>query len=116
MNLTPHEFTLYTSDTVVLRVPPSGEVFRLAEIRTEADHLNVDGTHVPVIQLTHATDTAALPARQPGVLLLVSRVSAQAVSDRDDVVFPLDEVRDEANRIVGCHALGRFVSSPEGKL
>jgi hypothetical protein len=37
-----------------------------------------------------------------------------AAVDRDDLYFPLEEVRDEEGRIIGCRALGRFSHGDRG--
>jgi hypothetical protein len=70
---------------------------------------------VPVVGLRYATEIDDLPTPSAGVLHLVSRVAAAAIRGRHDVVFPLDEVRDERSRIVGCRALGRFESGGDAQ-
>lgn len=106
-NLTPHDCIIYDGDTVIVSVPPSGVVCRVSEQRSEAAGVTVGGSDVPVTVVS-AGSVEELPDPEPGVLLFVSRIAAQAITDRPDVVFPLDEVRDEANRIIGCRSLGRF--------
>jgi hypothetical protein len=48
-----------------------------------------------------------LPAPVRGIVLVVSRPVADMLR-RADLVFPDDEVRDAAGRIVACRALARF--------
>jgi len=62
--------------------------------------------------MTYADSIENLPERQPDTWYVVSRLTAQARPDRDDLLFPLDEVRDEQNVIVGCRALGRYRANP----
>ena len=58
--------------------------------------------------------TTHAPGAQPGIVYVVSRVTASAMRGRDDLVFPLDEVRDRSGVIAGCRTLGRFAApSPE---
>ncbi|MFT4124890.1 MAG: hypothetical protein QM662_01515 [Gordonia sp. (in: high G+C Gram-positive bacteria)] len=118
--LTPHDFTLYDGDTVILHIPTAGKMCRLEERRAAPSTTTVDGVLVPRTELGYAEPVVInpdgsrepVPPPTPGVLLLVSRVTAQELADRDDVVFPLDEVRDAHNRIIGCRGLGSFTERP----
>lgn len=49
-----------------------------------------------------------LPAAEPSVRYLVSRITALAVRDRTDLVFPFAEVRDEQGRVTGAEGLASF--------
>lgn len=135
-NLTPHDFALYEGDNAVLEVPRSGLVCRIGEAYTRRSTVVISGvsaavadivqnataSDVPdqsgeIIPSAHLTDlrgnyAAPFPDPEPGVLLLVSRLSAMTLTRRDDVVFPADEVRD-GGRIVGCRTLGRIVDLPQ---
>lgn len=51
-----------------------------------------------------------LPAAEPGVRYLVSRITALAVRDRTDLVFPFAELRDEEGRVTGAEGLASFPS------
>ena len=112
-NLTPHSFVLYEGDEVVVNLPPSGRLCRIGEQRADPVSVEINGSAAPLIDIVY-TDVDDLPTPEPGVLLLVSRVTAQVLSWRDDVVFPLDEVRNNQGQIVGCRALGRFVDKASG--
>jgi hypothetical protein len=48
---------------------------------------------------------SGLPPTQPGVRYLVSRVTALAVRDRDDLVFPFGELRDAQGRVTAVSGL-----------
>ena len=113
INLTPHFLTVYDGSEVVLSIPPSGSVCRIGENRAAPTKVQVDGAEIPVVDLSYTTQLSELPDPQDGVLIAVSRISAQVLSNRNDIVFPLDEVRDEQRRIVGCRALGRFRQADE---
>ncbi len=45
--------------------------------------------------------------RAEPVFFIVSRVVAEAMRDRGDLLIPDDAIRDEKGRIVGCRALAR---------
>lgn len=60
-----------------------------------------------LLALGEVTD---LPDPEDGVILIVSRVVAQALPSRRDLWFPHDMVRDEQGRITGARALGRIKS------
>lgn len=109
-NLTPHEFALFDGDRTVVTIPPSGRVCRIGEQRSEPSGVLLRGVQIPIVDLRYTTEMSDLPDPEDGVLLLVSRISAQVLAHRPDVVFPLDEVRDEKLRIVGCRRLGRFTA------
>jgi hypothetical protein len=53
-----------------------------------------------------------LPPAEPGVRYLVSRITALAVRDRPDLVFPFGERRDAQGRVTGVGGLAAF---PSGK-
>lgn len=54
---------------------------------------------------------ATITAPQTGVLLVVPRVLARE-SDRADLLFPDEEIRDPEGRIIGCRRLARFAGPP----
>lgn len=103
-NLTPHDVVVHHPDGQV-RIPSEGVARVLDHPREDSV---VDG--VPILALTTG-DVVGLPDPEPGVLLLVSRVLALAVTDRADLVFPFGEIRDESGRIVAVAALARWSGS-----
>jgi len=109
-NLTPHPLVVFDGGDVVLEVPPTGNVCRINEIRDPPIEVDAEGSVVPVVGVRYSAEITGLPGPSMGVLHLVSRVAAAAIRGRDDIVFPLDEVRDEQLRIIGCRALGRLDS------
>ena len=106
VNLTPHSVTLIGNERT-LTVPPSGTVARCATDRRVVDTIVVDGVVIPVTATTMG-DIEGLPPAEPGTLLIVSRVVAEAARERTDLVIPDDTVRDEQGRIIGCRALARL--------
>jgi hypothetical protein len=131
-NLTPHALTVYAAPVPTpecnpatgdcphhplgdcpvhvppLVIPPSGQVARVEVRKVGADE--IDG--IPV-----ATETTGavigLPEPEPGVVLIVSRLVAEAMAREDphrrDVLSPGQAVRDDAGRIIGCYGLVRAV-------
>jgi hypothetical protein len=108
INLTPHPLTLIGHDgTVLLNQPPDGPMARCAEDRRDVGTITLpDGATVPLRTVGFGTVTD-LPAPRDGVLYVVSRATAEAAADRDDVVYPDEQVRDDEGRIIGCRALAR---------
>lgn len=106
INLTPHPVRIYVGDTVVVDQRPDGPMARCAETRQDAGTVTVNGHEIPV-SVVGFGEVENLPDPQPGVLYVVSRATAEAVPDRDDVVYPDGQVRDADGRIIGCRGLAR---------
>ncbi|WP_066909094.1 hypothetical protein [Millisia brevis] len=110
VNLTPHPFALYIDGRPVIVIASSGFA-RVGEIRSSAEPLRVAGIELPLVELGYAPTVTDLPDPRDGVRYIVSRITAAALVDRDDIVFPVDEVRGEDGQIVGCRSLGSFARS-----
>lgn len=104
-NLTPHPVNLVV-DGQTITLPPDGAPPRVSTTETPAGAVAVNGTQVPIVQVGTG-DLVGLPDQQPGVLLVVSRMVAEAAPHRRDLVIPHGLVRDDAGRVVGCSALGQ---------
>lgn len=100
-NLTPHAVRVLLGEAV--REFPSEGAARVQDATCGSSV--VDG--VPVAEVRPG-DVSGLPGPEPGVTLIVSRVTAQALPGRTDLVFPFDEVRDEAGTILGVRGLARW--------
>ncbi|MFI7531464.1 hypothetical protein [Nocardia salmonicida] len=109
INLTPHDLVIFDSnDPIEFTLPRTTVPARLTEIRSASTQLTTGITSIPMTELSYATVPTGLPDPQPRTLLVVSRVTAQGLPERNDLVFPLDEVRDAQHRIIGCRGLGRL--------
>jgi len=64
----------------------------------------VDGLRIDVAR-TRLGAVRGLPPREPDTLLVVSRVIAEALPARDDLVFPDGLVRDACGVVVGARIL-----------
>lgn len=102
VNLTPHPLTL-VGNNGTLNVPASGQIARLAVTRQMLAPVTVDGVELPV---NHPAlgDIVGLPDPQPGVLLVVSALVAEA-AERLDVMSPGELLRDENGVIIGAKGL-----------
>lgn len=107
VNLTPHDLVIMNGVRFVLAT--SGQIARMEQHVVDDTLLRVPGAMLPLATVRYGT-ASALPAQQPGVLLVVSRAVAAEVA-RPDLVFPDLEIRDEQHRIVGCQRLARFAVS-----
>ncbi len=103
-NLTPHALSLVSSVGSVVVIPPSGVVPRRETIRQTV--AAVAGLPVVAEALGRVV---GLPDPEEGVVLVVSRLVAEAVPGRADVYAPGEAVRDDGGRIVGARGLCRVV-------
>jgi hypothetical protein len=83
VNLTPHEIVLVNQNGTISRIPPSGEVARVAMEYRDSDA--VPGVAVAEVVMGQVE---GLPSPQEGRYYLVSAMVAQAASTRADVLAP----------------------------
>lgn len=102
VNLTPHEITFCTATGTVLRtIPASGTVARVEKTVIKVGE--IDGVSV---YNTFYSNVSGLPEPQKGTVFIVSSLTAEAITDRDDVYVPSISVRDENGKILGCQGIG----------
>jgi len=107
INLTPHEIVVFdSSDNVVLRIPPSGQIARVATHEKVVGSVN----GVPLVTTEYGA-VEGLPDPQPGTIFIVSLLVLQAMAGkRKDIVAPntaptpLGAVRDAQGRIIGVRS------------
>ena len=103
INLTPHPVVIFTDNDRV-KIPPSGVVIRLKEIKEKIGTVN----GVPIFRKKMVAEEGAfLPPQEEGTLYIVSLPVALAFRERQDFVIPDDLVRDNEGRVIGCRALAR---------
>lgn len=115
INLTPHSVTVIAESGDPVTFPPAGPMARVVEVVGDPSWLDTEAGRVPVVLVGYADRVENLPEQRPGVVYLVSRVTAAAVADRADLVFPQGELRDDHGQIVGCRALGTFAGTAPTK-
>jgi len=109
VNLTPHVVTIrgLNGETVVEPSRDQARVMTLVD--APGEFIMVEGNAIPVARLMLG-DIIGLPDPEPGVLYLVSTVTAMRVRGvRNDVVAPGDLIRDDRGRPLACLGLSRIV-------
>lgn len=120
VNLTEHDVTLVSwphaadagTSPSLLTTVLDGRVARIDDVaaRTGTNWLVLGSSLVSATMMRRSGRVEGLPARQPGTRFIVSRLTALAVRDRADLVFPLGEIRDGDGRITAVRGLGLFRS------
>lgn len=114
INLTPHQLVVFDDHRPRVDKAPDGPPARVTEVRSGVVVTPTDLGELPLVDVAYADEVSGLPDPQPGVRYVVSRVTAAAlIGRRDDLLFPVDEVRDERGAPIGCRALGRFCPPQE---
>lgn len=108
VNTTPHEINLILEGTTIA-IPTSDVSFRVRSESVTVGQLTVDGSPVDVrtrqfsdVTCTIGGEGVPLPNQQEGVFYIVSRITAEALPDRSDLLMVDGTVRDDDGRIIGC--------------
>ena len=114
VNTTPHAITILAGSDVNqgeedVTIPSSNVSIR---VKSEAivDCLTMVGSLFVEIRKRQFTSVTylenevemPLPDKQEGVLYIVSRITAEALPNRDDLLMVDGTVRDDDGRIIGC--------------
>ena len=104
-NLTPHILNINTPEGMV-ELKPSGDVARVTSQITSEGCLPLyhEGFTIPIVR-TKLGPVAGVPAPQEAVYLIVSRMVADALHLRNDILVPGPLVRDYEGRVIGCEGL-----------
>lgn len=111
VNLTPHPLRFFANGSEVATIPPSGQTARIAtSAAPDGDGtVAVDGVTIPVAGVGYG-ELAGLPEPQDDVYYVVPLLTALAApADRDDLLVPHEQVRNEEGTVIGCASLGRVV-------
>lgn len=100
VNCTPHKIDILLGDGTIRSIPASGTIAR-CEQRDEVVAL-FDGIWITKQRLGDVVD---LPEKQDGVGLIVSRIVASALPERDDLFIPGPVIRDSQGVVKGCKGL-----------
>lgn len=103
INLTPHEIKIVKEDEL-LEIEPSGKVARCKQDNILID--NIEGIDIYKTVIGALED---LPEEKEDTVYITSAIVAQAVKDfRDDVLIPVDFVRNDKGVIIGCRGLAKL--------
>jgi hypothetical protein len=107
INLTPHVIRLI-GDTATVELPPAGPAARVVLLPDRHDgQIRIGSLLVPLKQTAASAEVTGLPEQRLGVLLIVARPVAEALPQRDDLLYPHDTIRDANGTVTGCRSLGR---------
>ena len=95
-NLTPHQIKIIGDKTY----PPDGVVARCKATTKSAGEI----AGIPITR-TVMGEVEGLPHQKKDTILIVSRIIAEALPQRDDLFIPNETVRDEKGQIIGCRSL-----------
>lgn len=107
INVTPHDIHILhqgarPEESWDEIIPASGQVARCEIYRKQVDTLK----NIPIFHL-HYGIVQGLPSPQKETFYIVSSIVAQAMKQtRNDLLVPVDFVRDDEGNIIGCQALG----------
>lgn len=107
INVTPHDIHILHQGARPKEswdeiIPASGQVARCEIYRKQMGILK----NIPIFHL-HYGIVQGLPSPQKGTFYIVSSIVAQAMKQtRNDLLVPVDFVRDDKGNIIGCQALG----------
>jgi hypothetical protein len=109
-NLTPHSVTLIQGDTRTT-YPVDGPPPRVTTVENTDGFLHdgVNDLDVEVVVRSLSSTVTDLPDPQPGVILIVSRMTCEAKPQRTDLVYPENIIRtsDNLRTPIGCQKFGR---------
>lgn len=94
-NYTPHAINI-PCEIGTQEIPSVGIARVIEEYRTE------DG--IPIVEYG---EVEGLPDPEPRTLFIVSRVVAERLSHRRDLVFPWSLIRDDKGRVIGCRQFAK---------
>ena len=121
VNTTPHAITILAALTYIkgseenITIPSSNVSIRVksestVECLTIVDSLLVEIRKRKFTSVTYLEDEVEmpLPLEQEGVLYIVSRITAEALPNRSDLLMVDGTVRDDDGRIIGCSGFAQL--------
>ena len=103
INLTPHDVCVFKEDGTSINFKATGEVARVKVKSKEIGRI----AGIPVMKNFYS-DVEGLPDPDEDTFYIVSKIVADAVPYRNDVLIPNDSVRDIDGRIIGCMSLAHI--------
>lgn len=112
LNYTPHNpLRIFVADDEVEALPAAGPPVRLLEAPRPAGELSVGDRLIPVVTMEYG-ESEGLPEPAAGRVLIVSQLVCRAYPGRDDLLFPVDFVRNSKGDIVGCRGFAKVAQHP----
>jgi hypothetical protein len=108
VNLTGHPVALFPSNGSsgsAFTLTSNGPAARVSEVEI-SDRVEPSASGlVRIVELRQLGQVTTLPEPDGATRYVVSRLTAMAAPDRDDLLFPFDEVRNDEHTVVGARAL-----------
>lgn len=101
INYTPHDVVIRKETGEFVKSFSSAGVARISV--TQEMGKPIEG--IPIIKTTYG-EIKDLPQKREGVYLIVSQIVKAALSERDDLLYPINIVKSDDGVIIGCSALG----------
>lgn len=109
-NCTPHAVKIVDNEgNVVKEYLPSGMTIRLSQetvVVGDIDGVSLTRTVYGEPQLVTETGTLPLPEPKEDTLYLVSAMIKSALPEREDMLVPAEQVRNDQGQVIGCKSLG----------
>ena len=105
-NCTPHVLNIIDGRGEVRDIPKSGILPRVDEKKVVIETITTEGLNFE-ITASEFGEVVGLPEKEDGLLLIVSRLVAQACADRDDLLVPGELIRDENGNVIGARGFSR---------
>lgn len=105
LNLTPHIVNLRMSDGTISLIERKGRIPRVEEVIEFQDL--IEGSYVYGMSYGGVIDA---PPIVPNTIYIVSRMVAEALPSRDDLLFPIMLERDDKGTVISARGLGRIVN------
>ena len=107
VNLTPHDPLVVIGEAGhELVLAREASPARLAEEQSPTGTLWWGGDRVPIFEQRYGAPEG-LPSPRPDVYLVVSQLVVTANPERQDLLFPVNLVRDPSGTVTGCRGLAR---------
>ena len=115
LNATPHSITLIVGEDKVV-IPKSGLMIRVESGTEVVGSLSVEGHEIEIRTRTFGAvtvtneggDVVEFPEEREGRYIIVSRIAAEAMPQRDDIVLVDGTLRNAEGQIIGCTAFARL--------
>lgn len=102
-NATQHTVNVFVGGKEVMALEPSGILPRVEQEEVVIETIN----GVPITRQKFSKPYG-LPEKEEGVFWIVSKLTAEAANDREDLLVPGPMVRGENGKPVGCNGLSRI--------